>query len=164
MGQDGREMNEIKLQMGADKHGLLCDVREIISQARSLTRRSVNSLQVISNFLIGMRIVEEEQGGKERAQYGQEILKQLSVQLNKEFGRGYSHRNLELMRKFYLTYKDALPISQTVFAQSEIAKYQILSEELSLPRISQTLSAKFPLNWSHYLFLMGVSNVDERRF
>jgi len=48
MGQDGHEMNETKPQMGADKHGLLCDVREIISQARSLTCRTVNSLQVIS--------------------------------------------------------------------------------------------------------------------
>ncbi len=55
------------------------DIREIISQARSLTRRSVNSLQVISNYLIGMRIIEEEQSGKERAEYGKETLKHLSA-------------------------------------------------------------------------------------
>jgi hypothetical protein len=76
-------------QMDTDKHGLIKDIREIISQARSLTRRNVNSLLVISNYLVGMRIAEEEQQGHERAEYGQETLKQLSVHLTNEFGRGY---------------------------------------------------------------------------
>ena len=154
------------------------DIREIISQARSLTRRSVNSLQVISNYLIGMRIIEEEQSGKERAEYGKETLKHLSAELTQEFGRGYSLSNLKNMRKFFLSYPlpgneksqtlsgffENREIGQTVSAQSPAGKSQILSEELGLIRISQTLSAKFPLSWSHYLFLMGISNPDERRF
>ena len=154
------------------------DIRGIISQARSLTRRSVNSLQVISNYLIGMRIIEEEQSGKERAEYGKETLKHLSAELTQEFGRGYSLSNLKNMRKFFLSYPlveneksqtlsgffGNREIGQTVSAQSPSGKPQILSEELGLVRISQTLSAKFPLSWSHYLFLMGISNPDERRF
>jgi predicted nuclease of restriction endonuclease-like (RecB) superfamily len=164
--------------MDTDNHGLIKDIREIISQARSLTRRSVNSLQVISNYLIGMRIVNEEQQGRERAEYGKETLKQLAEELTQEFGRGYSLSNLKNMRKFFLAYP--LPgneksqtlsgffenrvIGQKVSAQSLSGKPQILSEEFGFVRISQTLSAKFPLSWSHYLFLMGISNPDERRF
>ncbi|MFA7056447.1 MAG: DUF1016 N-terminal domain-containing protein [Candidatus Cloacimonadales bacterium] len=80
---------------------LFSDIREIIIQARTLTRRSINYLQVISNFLIGKRLVEDEQEGKERASYGKQTLKNLSAELNAEFGRGYSETNLEYMRKFY---------------------------------------------------------------
>ena len=99
---------------------------------------------------------KEEQQGQERANYGQEIMKQLSVQLTSEFGRGYSHRNLELMRKFYLTYQAFLPISQTLSAKFETKKPQMLSEKLNITQIFQTLSRKVPLTWSHYLFLTGL--------
>lgn len=158
--------------------GLIGDVREIISQARSLTRRSVNSLQVISNYLIGMRIVVEEQGGHERAEYGKETMKVLAKELTDEFGRGYSRRNIELMRKFYLSYApmveqktqtvsaffNSLQISQTVSDQSSQEKSQTLSRKLDVTQIVQVLSAQLPLSWSHYLFLMGISNTAERRF
>jgi predicted nuclease of restriction endonuclease-like (RecB) superfamily len=160
------------------RSGLLVDIREIISRARSLTRRSVNSLQVISNYLIGMRIVKEEQHGKERADYGKSTLKELSVELTKEFGRGYSRSNLEYMRKFYLTYapclegksqtlsgiSDGKQIGQTLFAISLTENPQTEYKELSFNQIGQTLSALLPLSWSHYLFLMGISNPDERKF
>jgi predicted nuclease of restriction endonuclease-like (RecB) superfamily len=106
-----------------------------------------------------MRIIKEEQSGHERAVYGQETLKQLSAQLTKDFGRGYSHRNLELIRKFYLTYQKTLPISQTLSAKSET-----LSNQLNLTQISRELSQKLHLSWSHYLFLMGISDPEERRF
>ena len=121
-----QEKHENIQQVATDVQGLLCDIRDIISNARSLTRRNINSLQVLSNYMIGLRIVAEEQNGQKRAKYGKETLKQLSLQLTREFGRGYSHRNLELMRKFYLTYKHSLPISQTVFAKSGILKHQDL--------------------------------------
>ncbi len=158
------EKYERESRMNMERPELLGDIREIISQARILTQRSVNSLLVFSNFLIGMRIVEEEQEGDERAKYGQETLKQLSAQLTKEFGKGYSHRNLELMRKFYLTYQEDLQISQTVSAKSQIEKSQTVSGGLNLVKISQQMSEKLPLSWSHYLFLMGITNTDERRF
>lgn len=152
--------------MDAEQYGLIKDIREIISQARSLTLRSVNSLQVISNYLIGMRIVIEEQGGHERAEYGKSILKELSSELTKEFGRGYSRSNLEYMRRFYLTYAPGLDgKSQTLSGISHTQNIgQTLSVELSVAQITQTLSAQLPLSWSHYLFLMGISNIDERQF
>ena len=156
--------------------GLIGDVREIISQARSLTRRSVNSLQVVSNYLIGMRIVVEEQGGQDRAGYGKETMKLLSKELTQEFGRGYSLSNLKNMRKFFLEYssdgKSQTPsgffeqqqISQTASNQSSQEKSQTLSRKLDVKQIVQALSAQLPLSWSHYLFLMGISNLDERKF
>jgi len=192
----------MKPKKNTDNIKLLKDIRHIISQARALTRRNVNSLHVISNYLIGMRIVKEEQSGNKRAEYGKETLKQLSIELTKEFGRGYSHSNLENMRKFYLTYMPMIKQkTQTLSAFSEIGKSQtvsgisknaksqtpfgffenfdidrdltvqtatekshIVSDDLSLTQIRQTLSDQLPLSWSHYLFLMGISNVDERRF
>ncbi|MBF0411010.1 MAG: DUF1016 family protein [Candidatus Riflebacteria bacterium] len=167
-----------KLQMDTDGHGLIRDIREIISQARSLTRRSVNSLQVISNYLIGMRIVVEEQRGFERAEYGKETMKLLARELTEEFGRGYSLSNVKNMRQFYLTYAPILEgksqtlsgffekhqIGQTLSDQSPIEKSQKVSQKLDITQITQKLSVQLPLSWSHYLFLMGISNSDERRF
>ena len=86
-------------------------------------------------FLIGKRIVEEEQNGEKRAEYGKKLIKELSKKLTKEFGKGFSERNLEQMRKFYLAYS-----------------------------IPQTVSAEFRLSWSHYLILMRMENLDERNF
>lgn len=103
MSEDRHESNAP--QMNTDERGLIRDIRAIISQARFLTRRSVNSLQVISNYLIGKRLVDREPQGKARAEYGKETLKQLSAELTQEFGRGYSATNLEYMRKFYRTYQ-----------------------------------------------------------
>jgi predicted nuclease of restriction endonuclease-like (RecB) superfamily len=170
--------NERNYQLSTVNSQLAEDIREIISQARSLTRRSVNSLQVISNYLIGMRIVVEEQGGQERAEYGKSVLKELSADLTKEFGRGYSRSNLEYMRKFYLAYAPSLEeksqtlsgisemhqIGQTLSAQSQMEKIQTPVRKMDLSTVTQTLSAQLPLSWSHYLFLMGISNLDERKF
>ena len=157
---------------------LIGDIREIISQAQSLTRRNVNSLQVVSNYLIGMRIIKEEQQGKTRAEYGRETMKLLAKKLTEEFGRGYSLSNLKNMRQFYLTYALILDgksqtlsgffktsqIGQTLSTQSLPQKSQAQSENLSLAQITQILSAQLPLSWSHDLFLMGISNKEERRF
>lgn len=150
-------------QINMNGQGLVQDIRTIISQARSLTRRSINSLQVISNYLIGMRIVTEEQGGHERAEYGQSILNELSAELTKEFGRGYSRSNLEYMRRFYLTYAPSLEAkSQTLSGIS--AQSGSVSLKLDSTQIVQVMSEQLPLSWSHYLFLMGISNLEERRF
>ena len=86
-------------------------------------------------FQIGKRIVEEEQGGETRAEYGKSLLKLLSVQLINEFGKGFSVDNLENMRRFYLAFQK-----------------------------SETVSRKFELSWSHYIFLTRIENINERNF
>ncbi|MBI3190036.1 MAG: DUF1016 family protein [Ignavibacteriales bacterium] len=90
---------------------LLSQLRELILEARQVAYRNVNTLQVITNILIGKTIVEHEQSGAQRASYGKEQLASISRKLTKEFGRGYSVDNLELMRKFYLAYENRLGIS-----------------------------------------------------
>ncbi|MDD1693088.1 MAG: PDDEXK nuclease domain-containing protein [Methanoregula sp.] len=160
---------------------LVQETRDLVQRARKAAAQNVNTLQVITNFEIGRRIVEHEQKGSRRAKYGKQTLIELSRQLNNEFGRGFSATNLEYMRRFYLEYHEAVPqIPQTLSAKSQT---MIIAGKSSIPQtvsgksqtidptkvpIGQTLSAefssKFPLSWSHYVFLLNIDNRDERRF
>ena len=79
-------------------------LRQILESARVTAARSVNTTQVMANWLIGREIVEEEQKGKKRAGYGEELLKDLSARLTKDYGKGWLVRNLEYCRNFYLEY------------------------------------------------------------
>lgn len=125
-------------------------VGNILSQAKHNIKTAVNLSMVYTYYEIGKIIVEEEQNGKHRAEYGQYILKNLSEYLTDNFGKGYSVDNLKLMRKFYTIYSHDT-IGETVFPQSE-----------KLP--STETGRKFYLSWSHYLKLMRIDNVDERHF
>ena len=147
---------------------LFQQVVELLQNARQQVLRTVNSTMVYTYFEIGRMIVEEEQSGKNRAEYGKQILKGLSQQLTNELGKGYSLRNLEQIRKFYLIYSN----SATVLRIFDIQKTRTLSAQL-LDNISQTLSAElnaqtlfsiFKLTWSHYSFLMRIDDEKERRF
>jgi len=147
-------------------NALLTGIRDLILSARRAAARSIDLLQVLTNFEIGRRIVEHEQQGARRAEYGKTLLKELAAALTAEFGRGFSHRNLDLMRKFYLTYRDQAPqISQTLSAKlPEGTIPATASRKSSAAGISPTLPAQFNLSWSHYVFLMGVKDAGERRF
>lgn len=83
-------------------------IREILESAKAGVARSVNTTQVVANWLIGREIVEEEQRGKRRADYGRRLLEDLSSRLSADFGRGFSLNNIEHFRDFYLTYPDLL--------------------------------------------------------
>jgi predicted nuclease of restriction endonuclease-like (RecB) superfamily len=127
-----------------------------------LLHRTSTPLQVITNFEIGRRIVEYEQKGLRRAGYGERVLKELSLRLTREIGRGFSERNLKYIRRFYLEYRETVPqIAQTMSGQ-------LSAKTTTETPIGQTLSAQFTpsftLSWSHYLFLMNIDNRDERRF
>jgi predicted nuclease of restriction endonuclease-like (RecB) superfamily len=148
---------------------LLSDIKALIHQARSLVARQINSLQVKANFEIGRRIVEEEQQGAGRAEYGRQLMQTLSKGLTQEFGKGFSHRNLEYMRKFFLTYRERLEtISQKPSAKlitagiSQKPSGKFVTIEAAQPD-AESLFA-FSLSWSHYVFLIGIKNPDERQF
>ena len=79
-------------------------IREILESARASAARSVNTTQVVANWLIGREIVEEEQKGTRKAGYGEQLLAELSVRLVGEYGRGYSATNLRWFRQFFLCY------------------------------------------------------------
>ena len=87
-----------------EKVSLYKRIRQILESARTNVSRTVNTTQVVSNWLIGREIVEEEQQGKRRAGYGENLLIDLAERLRKEYGKGWSVRNLEYCRKFYLEY------------------------------------------------------------
>ena len=116
---------------------LVLEIRDLVQNARRAASRNINTLQVATNYEIGRRIVEHEQQGKLRAEYGERILKEISHRLTEDLGRGFSTTNLKYMRLFYLEYRNSVP---------QIA--QIRSEQLSakLPGetpIGQTLSDLF---------------------
>ena len=150
---------------------LFQQVVELLQNARQQVLRTVNSTMTCAYFEIGRIIVEEEQSGKDRAEYGKQILKGLSQDLTAEFGKGFSVVNLENMRKFYLAYS----ISETVSRILQIQKSQSLTGELNTKisqsvtgvsegSISKSLISLFKLTWTHYVFLMRIDDEKERRF
>jgi predicted nuclease of restriction endonuclease-like (RecB) superfamily len=163
------------------------DIRELIRSARTTVARGVDLVQVHTNFEIGRKIFEQEQKGQNRAAYGKQVVKALAEQLTAEFGSGFSKRNLDYFRRFYLEYASRQArIVQTTSAQSVSSEksqtlsdpsqmFQTLSGELQAGQIVQTASGQsadlsqfpprpFTLSWSHYVFLLGVKNPDERSF
>lgn len=111
------------------------EVKALLHSARNYVSTQINTAMVSTYFEIGRRIVEQEQNGASRAGYGENILNELSNTLTQEFGRGFSTVNLRQMRAFFLAYEK-----------------------------QQTVSAKFELSWSHYLKLMRINDIDERKF
>lgn len=110
-------------------------IASILEESRKFVATTVNTAMVQTYFEIGRLIVEEEQHGNVRAEYGKETLKNLSTKLTANYGKGFSVTNLKQMRDFYLTYQ-----------------------------IRQTVSDQFTLSYSHYLFLMRIDNPEERKF
>ncbi len=116
-------------------------ISDLLNDARKSVYQAVNHTMVLAYFEIGRMIVEEEQNGKERADYGSQLLSELSRNLTIEFGKGFSVTNLKQMRQFYSVY----------------SKYAIDGK-------GQTLSDLFKLSWSHYLKLMRIDDELERKF
>jgi predicted nuclease of restriction endonuclease-like (RecB) superfamily len=122
---------------------LVAELRGLILSARHQAASTINTLQVLTNFEIGRRIVEHEQKGAKRAAYGTELLKELSARLTEEFGKGFSERNLEYMRKFFLSWKDRVQNFQQPTGKLRIAdKSQQPAGELVSVEISQQPIAK----------------------
>ena len=133
------------------------DVSRILDDARGSAARSVNAVMTAAYWLIGRHVVEFEQQGKERADYGGEIIERLSADLAGRYGRGFSARNVWQMKAFYL----AWPILQTASAESDGGAIPpTASAELSLAGIASC----FPLPWSAYVRLLSVKNLLAREF
>ena len=150
-----------------DTTALVAEIRALVNAARGVVARQANALQVLTNFEVGRRIVEHEQGGSARAAYGKAVLQRVSDDLAAEFGRGFSVENLTLMRRFFLVYRDRLPNSQTPSAILDVPEGAEKSQTPStiLPRRASGAPAlHFRLAWSHYAFLVGVRDAAERSF
>ncbi len=129
-------MNEIdKLNQLPTSGNITSDIRAILSEARKSVARAINTTMTAAYWLIGKRIVEEEQNGADRAAYGENLLRNLSKELTSEFGNGFSYANLYNMRQFYLTYNN---------------------------EIFYTLCIKLP--WSHNRLIMRVTDPKAREW
>ena len=145
--------------INADDAQFISDIKAIVYTAKQKAYQAADTYQVVSNWLVGRRIVEQEQHGQERAQYGKHIVELASEALTAEFGKGYSVVNIKSFRKFYLTFNNLL-IGQTPSAQSGndlTIKGQSVSAELELAKMLPS-----NLSWSHYERLMRIKNEDER--
>ena len=105
----------VKKEHNLDRSAASClnRIREILRYSRSKAMQSINTAMVEAYWQIGREIVVEEQRGKERADYGTRLLREISKRLTSEFGKGFSERNLRFIRQFYLTYKNRSPVSQS---------------------------------------------------
>ncbi len=135
---------------------LFSNISTLLNEARTAAVKSVNNILTATYWEIGRRIVEFEQKGNPSAEYGEQIMEQLGRDLTKEFGRGFSQRNLFHMRLFYLSYPKKLQTASAILSRSPLQKEKL-----------QTVSAKFnifPLSWSHYVRLITVTTQDARTF
>ncbi len=128
-----------------DYNNILTGMIELLENARRASARAVNSIMTATYWEVGRRIVEVEQGGEVRAEYGEALLKRLAADLTNRFGRGFSRQNLQQMRLFYVNYEN---ICQTVSGKFDLGD----------------IAKRFPLSWSHYVALLGVENEQGREF
>ena len=151
--------------------GLHGGIVSVVESARLAAARSVNAVMTAAYWEIGRRIVTVEQGGEQRAAYGEALLTRLADDLTRRFGRGFGRANLVNMRAFYLAWP-AGEICQTASGKSVAGeKRQTASGQSALPADSagaipdyRTLAARFPLPWSAYVRLLSVRSAHARAF
>jgi len=142
MGNTGKALRPIKTSLyNKSESDFFRSIAELIQYAKRNLEKQVNTTMVVTYYEIGRRIIEKEQQGEKRAQYGKKVLQGLSDYLTKHFGKGWSVDNLKLMRRFYVVYSSAVPIGETVFHQFTSG-----------------------VTWSHYILLTRIDNSDERSF
>ncbi len=158
--------------------GKLIKYNSLIEQIGALVKsnqkrlvHTINTTITITYWQIGKYIVEFEQDGKERAEYGTSLLKNLSKDLTEQLGKGYSYRNLRLFRQFYVTF----PMMQSLISQSENSDVEIWQSPIakSYNDFWNTLSTKSKLavekallrcSWTHFVRLLSIKNDEERYF
>ena len=169
----------------AKQDALFDRVIDILEQARGNVVRAVNTNMVLAYWLIGREIVQEVQGGEERAEYGKQVLESLSARLNDRYGKGFSIPNLQNFRKFYLAYSQRFMIPRPAGVESGntrnlspaehgLAVMPIqyptgtnfaVEESIQYPMGTELAAGFSPmLSWSHYRALMRVENAEARDF
>ena len=128
-----------KLETSLNYDNTFLKIAELLEKARKTTAQAINAFMTSTYWEIGRCIVEFEQNGEKRTQYGKGLLKRLSLDLTSKFGRGFSERNLEQMKVFYLEW----PIPQTLPAKSQNILVNGTTNQLYLTH-------NFSLPWSHY--------------
>ena len=160
-----------------DYTGLLEEVVSLLETARRTAARAVNSVMTATYWEIGRRIVDVEQRGEQRAEYGSELIQRLSDGLVMRFGRGFSPINLRQMRRFFILWPSER-IQQTVSAEFAVDPQVIIQQTLSVTSATsktppssandltslRSIARRFPLPWSHYVRLMSIDDQNARQF
>ena len=143
----------------------------ILEKARSNVVRSINNNMVIAYWLIGREIIQEIQGGEERAEYGKQVIEQLTVRLTEKYGRGFSTTNLRYFRTFYTVYSDRIPeIRHIAFGEFKASEKRHIQSgvldamTIAVEQIGIKRGFSPNLGWSHYRALMNVEHHNERLF
>lgn len=174
------KLKRINMNTPSDNNKFIGDLKTIVGSAREYSYRSANLMQVVSNWLVGWRIVEQEQKGRQRAEYGKQIIKQASEALTAEYGKGYSVASIKSYRKFYLEFTD-LQIQQVLPSGYADTIKDVVSNNMQIigngtREKGQTMPALFhnvenggigqtlfsQLSWSHYERLMRVPDLKAR--
>lgn len=150
--------------ISANDEQFISDIKAIVYTAKQKAYQAADLYQVASSWLVGRRIVEQEQHGNARAEYGKRIISLASKALTAEFGKGYSESTLRNFRKFYLSFR-GLQIQQPLLAafnQAGINQQPLLAESPTTSAEISTYQMPDNLSWMHYERLMRVRNEDER--
>ena len=167
--EPSRESRSMSHDLQGPEDGLFRRVAQIIDAARAQVARSVNTAMVHAYWLIGREIVEVEQKGEKRADYGKQIVRTLASRLTKQYGRGFSYPSVKRMKQFYLTFPSGSAIAGTADEKSSTVLSLLGAGEKGSTVLSfseSALPAPFPalLSWSHYLVLLRVQNDQARAF
>lgn len=144
----------------SEENIFVSDLRTIVSAARDTSYRMANMMQVVQNWLIGRRIVVQEQQGKARADYGKHIIELASQSLTEEFGRGFSETQVRNYRKFYLAFSKLL-IQQTAPAEFK-SRLASIQQTMPAESVSDGIVLPIQLSWSHYERLIRVADPEAR--
>jgi predicted nuclease of restriction endonuclease-like (RecB) superfamily len=147
-----------KMEIPESNSQLFGKIADLLNEARKFVVKSVNQTIVLTYFEVGRLIVEEEQQGGERAEYGKSVLKELSQKLTTEFGKGYSVYNLERMRNFYLIFKNRIAEAE------KSASLMRKSDKEKSASPMRKIESPFNLSWTHYLLLQKIEKEEERNF
>jgi predicted nuclease of restriction endonuclease-like (RecB) superfamily len=142
---------------------LFKNIKTLVVQSQQAVYAFANTTITETYFHVGRMIVEHEQQGSARADYAKTTLITLSAKLNAEFGKGYSVDTLENMRRFYLVYKDEyfMHLEKNTKSEPPVRKLNIINKTKSEPLVRKSI---FILQWTHYLLLMRIDDVNERKF
>ncbi len=162
-------MNEVDLH-SSQYQAIVGDLAKIVNEARDSAARSVNAAMTAAYWLIGHRIVELEQSGDARAEYGTALIERLATDLTRRFGRGFSRQNIQNMRLFYLSYPPE-QISQTASGKFNLSSRLLFRQTPSGESVINPgdvalgdLLSAFPLPWSAYVRLLSIKNIQARDF
>ncbi len=181
-GSENCSSDKAIIPAGFGEYGrLISDISSLLERARRTAARSVNSILTATYWEIGRRIVEFEQGGRTRSEYGEALLERISRDLTAKYGRGFSRSNVAQMRAFYQAWeivqtpsgqfkaraKFLMSLSENVDKQTQKPSVESdKSLEIVHAPIHQDimLTNAFPLSWSQYVRLMAVANPKARVF